>query len=86
MEKMFGSKMQGLFSHMSKEDKQNMMSRFERMAAMCPCMGGKEITGADKNKMMEKMRDCCGEMMEMMSACFKKTDTQSTQGGSSRKE
>jgi hypothetical protein len=27
---------------MSKEDKQNMMSRFEKMAEMCPSMNGEE--------------------------------------------
>ena len=44
---------------MSKEDKQNMMSRFEKMAEMCPCMNGTETTEEDKKKMMEKMFSCC---------------------------
>jgi len=59
MEKMFGSMMKEFFSNMSKEDKQNMMSRFEKMAEMCPCMKGKETTEDDKKKMMEKMFSCC---------------------------
>jgi len=36
-----------------------MMSRFEKMAAMCPCMKGKGTTEDDKKKMMEKMFSCC---------------------------
>ncbi len=71
MEKMFGSKMQEFFANMSKGDKQNMMSHFEKMAEMCPCMGGKALSEEDKKKMMEKMKSCCGDMMEKMSTCFK---------------
>ena len=56
---------------MSKEDQQNMMSRFEKMATMCPCMSGKEIPEEDRKKMMEKMMSCCGGMMEKMSTHFK---------------
>jgi hypothetical protein len=59
MEKMFGSMMKEYFNGMSEEDKKKMMSRFEKMAAMCPCMKGKGTTEDDKKKMMEKMFSCC---------------------------
>ena len=59
MEKMFGSMMKEFFSNLSKEDKQNMMSRFEKMAEMCPCIKGQEMTEEDKKNMMEKMFSCC---------------------------
>ena len=58
MEKMLGSMLKEFFSNMSKEDKQKMMSRFEKMAEMCPCMNG-ETTEEDRRKMMEKMFSCC---------------------------
>jgi len=59
MEKMFGSMMKEYFNGMSEEDKKTMMSRFEKMAAMCPCMKGQDTTEEDKKKMMEKMFSCC---------------------------
>ena len=71
MDKILGSKMQEFFTNLSKEDQQNMMSRFEKMATMCPCMSGKEIPEEDRKKMMEKMMSCCGGMMEKMSTHFK---------------
>ena len=59
MEKKFGSMMKVFLSNMSKEDKQNMMSRFEKMAEMCPCIKGQEMTEEDKKNMMEKMFSFC---------------------------
>ncbi len=63
MEKMFGSMMQEFFGCMSEKDKENMKSRFEKMAAMCPCMNMGAATEEEKSKMMERMKSCCGEMM-----------------------
>ena len=79
MEKILGSKMQEFFTNLSKEDQQNMMSRFEKMATMCPCMGGKDISEEDRKKIMEKMMACCGSKMEQMSGFFKKTASTSGQ-------
>lgn len=59
MEKMFGSMMKERFSGMSEEDKSKMVSRFEKMAEMCPCMKGKEMTEEEKKKRMEEMFSCC---------------------------
>jgi hypothetical protein len=64
MEKMFGSMMQGFMSGMSKEDKNKMKARFEKMTAMCPSCNMKDMPEGDKKTMMEKMNACCGSMME----------------------
>ncbi len=71
MEKMFDSMMKGYFSGMSEEDKKEMMSRFEKMAVMCPCMKGMDMAEEDKKRMMEKMTSCCGSKMAMMSSFCK---------------
>lgn len=71
MEKIFESKMKEFCSSMLNKDQNSMVSHFEKMAEMCPCMGGKEMPEEDRKKMMEKMMSCCGGMMEKMSACFK---------------
>jgi len=68
MEKMFGSMMQGLFSGMSEEDKQEMKACCEKMTAMCPCGNMKDMPEEDKKAMMEKMRSFCGDKMGMMSS------------------
>lgn len=70
MEKIFESKMKEFCSSMLNKDQNSMVSHFEKMAEMCPCMGGKEMPEEDRKKMMEKMMSCCGGMMEKMSACF----------------
>jgi hypothetical protein len=82
MEKMFGAMMKEFCTGMSEQDKQNMASRFEKMAAMCPCMGGK--TEEDKKAMLERMKSCCGGKMEMMSAFLGKGE-KSGQAGTSGK-
>ncbi len=66
MGKMIDSMMKECFSGMSEEDKKEMMSRFEKMAAMCPCMKGMDIAEEDKKKMMEKMTSCCGSKMDVL--------------------
>ena len=69
MEKMFGSMMQEFFKNISDKDGQDMKSRFEKMAAMCPCMNMGAMTEEDKGKMIEGMKSCCGNiMMEKMSS------------------
>ena len=83
MKKMFSSMMEGFTKGMSVEDKKKMMACGEQMAAMCPCMPGKEMSNdqranvrEEKKAMAEQMMACCGGMKEMMSAFFKKTDSQ----------
>jgi hypothetical protein len=71
MGKMFGQKMKEYFNGLSEEDKKKMMSRFEKMAAMCPCMNMKDMTEDEKKAMMERMKSCCGEKMDMMSSFCK---------------
>ncbi len=86
MEKMFGERIQGFCSGMSAEDKQKMMSRFEKMAALCPCGSMSDKPDDDRKAMMERMQSCCGGMMETMSSFFKKTDEKPGQAGASEKE
>jgi hypothetical protein len=62
---------------MSEEDKKKMMSCGEQMAALCPCMTGKEMSEEEKKAMAEQMMACCGDKMEMMSSFFKKKGSQS---------
>jgi hypothetical protein len=64
MEKMFGPMMQGFMSSMSNEDKNKMKACFEKMTAMCPCCNMKDMPEEDKKAMMEKMKSCCGSMMD----------------------
>ena len=45
MDKMFGQMMQGFFSGLSDQDKQNMKACCEKMVAMCPCMNMKGMSG-----------------------------------------
>ena len=71
MEKMFGSMMQEFFKDISGKDSQDMKSSFEKMAAMCPCMDMSTMTEEDKGKMLERMKSCCGNMMEKMSSACK---------------
>ncbi len=71
MEKMFGSKMREFFSSISDDDRQSLKLRLEKMAAMCPCMNMSAMSDEDKSKMMEKMKSCCGDMMNKMSSVCK---------------
>ena len=71
MEKMFGSMMQEFFKSISDKDGQGMKSCFKKMAAMCPCMNVSAMTEEDKGKMIERMKSCCGNMMEKMSSTCK---------------
>ncbi len=71
MEKMFGAMMQEFCKGISDKDGQDMKSRFEKMAAMCPCMDMSTMTEEDKGKMIERMKSCCGSMMEKMSSAGK---------------
>ncbi|MCX5845862.1 MAG: hypothetical protein NTW12_05815 [Deltaproteobacteria bacterium] len=68
MEKLFGPMMQGFFSSMAEEDKNNMKACFEKMTAMCPCSNMKDMSEEDKKAMMEKMKSFCGSKMGMMSS------------------
>jgi len=61
----------------SEEDKKKMMDFGKRMAGMCPCMTGKEMTGEEKKAMAAQMMTCCGGTKEMMSSFFKKMGSQS---------
>ena len=47
----------------------------DKMAAMFSSTGMKDMTEEEKKEMREKMMACCWSKMEMMSACFKKTDS-----------
>ena len=76
MKKMFSSMMEGFTKGMSEEDKKKMMACGEQMAAMCPCMAGKETSGEEKKEMTEQMMACCGGMKEMMSGFFKQAGSQ----------
>jgi hypothetical protein len=60
----------------SEEDKKKMMEFGERMAGMCSCMTGKEMTDEEKKAMAEQMAACCGGAREMMSGLFKKMGSQ----------
>ena len=85
MKKIFSSMMEGFakeMSGMSEEDKKRMMACGERMASMCSCMTGKEMSGdqrinlrEEKKAMKERMMSFCGGKMEMMS-----TDQRVTSG------
>jgi hypothetical protein len=90
MKNMFSSMMAGFTNgqratsgDMSEEDKKTMRDFGEKMAGMCSCMTGKEMSNdqranlrEEKKAMAERMMACCGGMKEMMSAFFKKTDSQ----------
>jgi len=90
MKKMFSSMMEQFMKGMpkpkvalwpvilwsSEEDKKKMMDCGEHMAALCPCMPGKEMTEEEKKAMAERMMTCCGGIKEMMSAFFKKRGSQ----------
>ena len=75
MKKMFSSMMAGFTKGMSEEDKKKMKDFGERMAGMCSCMTGKEMTEEEKKAMAEQMT-CCGGTKEMMSTFFKKMGSQ----------
>jgi hypothetical protein len=64
MEKMFGPMMQGFFSNMSEEDRNNMKACFGKMASMFPCCNMKDMSEENKKTMMEKMKSCCGSKVE----------------------
>jgi hypothetical protein len=85
METMFGKMMEGCLKGMSEEDKKKMMAYGEKMAAMCPSMGMKDMTEEEKKVMREKMMACCGSKMEMMSACFGKPGSTSDPTGCAEK-
>jgi hypothetical protein len=67
MKKMFSSIMERFAKGMSEEDKKKMMACGEKMAGMCSCMAGKEMTDEEKKAMAERMMACCGGAKEMMS-------------------
>ena len=69
----------------SEEDKKKMMDFGKRMAGMCPCMTGKEMTGEEKKAMAAQMTACCGDKMEMMSSFFKKMGSQPDEAEKSEK-
>jgi hypothetical protein len=48
----------------------------ERMAGMCSCVNGKDMSEEEKKAMMEKMMSFCSGKMEMMSSFFKKMGSQ----------
>ena len=83
MEAMFTTMMEGCLKGMSEEDQKRMMACGAKMAAMCPCMGTKELSDEGRKDMRDKMMAFCGS--ELMSACFKKTGSTSGQTGSSEK-
>lgn len=85
MKNMFGQMMHGFFDSLSDKDKQKMKSCCEKMAAMCPCMNMEDLHRDAEETMMESMKSFCGGKMEMMSACFNKTNVQPDQTGSSDK-
>jgi len=83
MKKMFSSMMERFAKGMpkvilwsSEEDKKKMMDFGERMAGMCSCMNGKEMSAEEKKAMAERMMTCCGGTKEMMSSFFKKMGSQ----------
>ena len=79
MESMFGKMMEGCIKGMSEEGKKKMMACGEKMAEWFSCSGMKDMTEEKKKAMREKMMACCGSRMELMSVCFKKTDSTSDQ-------
>jgi hypothetical protein len=87
MEKMFSSMMEGFMKGMSEEDKKRMMTRGERMVALCPCVNGKDMfgSGGEKKAMKEKMMSFCSGKMEMMSSFFKKMGSQPERADKSEK-
>lgn len=83
MKKMFSSMMAGFTNDqrvtsggMSEEDKKKMVDFGEKMAGMCSCVTGKEMTDEEKKAMAERMMGCCGGAKEMMSTFFKKMGSQ----------
>ncbi len=72
METIFSKMMEGCLKGMSEEDKKKMMACGEKMAAMCSCMGTKDMSDEDRKAVREKMMAFCGSKMETMSACFGK--------------
>jgi hypothetical protein len=76
MKKMFSSMLEGFAKGMSEDDKKRMMACGERMAGMCPCVNGKDMSEEEKKAMMEKIMSFCSGKMEMMSSFFKKTSLQ----------
>ena len=76
MEKMFSEIMAGFTKGMSEDDKKRMMACGERMAGMCPCVSGKDMSKEEKKAMKEKMMSFCSGKMEMMSSFFEKMGSQ----------
>jgi hypothetical protein len=64
MEKMFDQMMQGCLSGVSAEDKVKFEACREKMAAMGPCCGMKDMSAEDMKAMMEKMTAFCGGKTE----------------------
>ncbi len=85
MKKMFSSMMAGFTKGMPEEDKKKMMDFGKRMAGMCSCMNGKEMSAEEKKAMAERVMTCCGGAKEMMSAFFKKTGSQPDEAEKSEK-
>ncbi len=72
MEKMFGKMMEGCMKGISADDRKKML---EKMATMCPC-AGKNLSEDDRKALKENVLAFCGSMKEKMSACLKKTGSQ----------
>jgi succinyl-CoA synthetase alpha subunit len=72
MEKMFSSIMAGFMKGMSEDDRKKMLACGEKMAAMCSCVNGKDMSKEEKKAMMEKMMSLCNEKMEKMSGFLKR--------------
>lgn len=85
MKKMLSSMMAGFTKGMSEEDKKKMADFGERMAGMCSCMTGKEMSAEEKKAMAERMMACCGGAKEMMSAFVKKMGSPSDEAEKSEK-
>jgi hypothetical protein len=76
MEKMFSSIMAGFMKGMSEDEKKKIMDFGEKMAGMCSCVNWKDMSGKEKEAMMEKMMSSCNGKMEGMSDFFKKMGSQ----------
>jgi len=81
MEEMFSSMMARFMKGLSENDRRRMMACGEKMAGMCSCINGKDMSEEEKGAMQEKMMSFCSSMMERMSTFFKKMGSQPEQTG-----
>jgi hypothetical protein len=72
MKKMFSSIMAGFTRGMSEDKKKKIVNFGEKMASMCSCTTGKEMSEEERKAMAERMMACCGGAKEMMSSFFKR--------------